>query len=161
MDAEFKEREDLISGVVVDTSNNDFTYVPEQTATLTANADIPIDEALGSLSLLVSVYWQSEMSTHPKAEQFDLFLGSTGEPWAEEDVAFAEDFSRQDAYSVWNARIEWRNLLGSQLDLSIFGNNLTDEQYVLGGLNVIESGGYGAYHYGAPRTYGASINYAF
>lgn len=71
------------------------------------------------------------------------------------------EFSEVDAYAVWNFRADWRGLMGSAFDMAVYVNNALDEEYVLGGLNVIESGGYGAYHYGAPRTVGASLRYEF
>ncbi|GAB3115266.1 TonB-dependent receptor [Aestuariicella hydrocarbonica] len=161
VDAQFKEREDLINGVQVDTSNNDFSYVPPQTLTASATYTLPVNEALGEMTLMASVYWQDDMSTHPKAKQFGIMPSRTGGLWSAEDVEFATKFSEWDDYAVWNARFDWRSIMGSGFDFAAYVNNAADEEYVLGGLNVLDSGGYGAYHYGAPRTVGASLHYNF
>ncbi len=47
------------------------------------------------------------------------------------------------------------------MDLAAYVNNLTDEEYVTGGLNVVDTLGYASSTYGAPRTYGASIEWNF
>lgn len=161
VDAEYKEREDLIGTVMVDTTNAPFSYLPEQTLTASASYILPIDESLGEMSVMLSAYWQDTMITHPKYNQFNILPGRTGGTWADSDLAFARDYSKIDAYTIWNARFDWRNVMNSSFDLAVFVNNATDEKYVLGGLNVLDSGGYSAYHYGDPRTVGASVRYSF
>ncbi len=155
VDAKFKERNTLIAGAAVDTSNGDFTYIPEQSLTASATYRLPLDPAVGDVSLVGGVYWQDTMSTHPYVKQFGLY------GWSDADVAAMTRFSEADAYAVWNFRVDWRSVMGSAFDVAAYVNNATDEEYVLGGLNVVESGGYGAYHYGAPRTIGASVRYTF
>lgn len=161
VNAEYKERYDLIGTEQVDTSNAPFSYLPEQTLSASASYVLPIDEQLGEMSVMVAAYWQDSMITHPRYKQFDQLLGRTGATWAESDLAFARDYSVADSYTVWNARFDWHNVMGSDFDLAAFINNATDEEYVMGGLNVLDSGGYAAYHYGDPRTIGASVRYNF
>ena len=160
VDAAFKEKFDLIDGVEVDTTSNEFPYIPEQSATFSATYTLPIDPSLGDMSILASLYWQDEMATHALIDNFDQ-LTYGGSTWAAEDVAAMTEFSEVDSYEVWNLRFDWRNVMDSNFDIAAYVNNVTDEQYVLGGLNVVDSGGYGAYLYGAPRTAGASLRYSF
>lgn len=146
-----------------DASDNDFVYIPEQSLTASASYTLPVDESLGEMSLMASVYWQDDMSTHPLVGDFAQFQSAGVNPaahWSDANVAQAEEVSKVDAYEVWNLRFDWRNVMGSQFDVAAFVNNATDEDYVMGGLNVIDVF-YTGYTYGAPRTYGASMRYQF
>lgn len=162
VDAEYKDKQDMIGGVLKDTSSSSvFTYIPEQSLTFSTTYTLPVDSSLGEMSLMASVYWQDKMYTSTLINEFANMEGRFTPSWTDEDVAAATDFSTQDSYEVWNLRFDWRSVMGSNFDVAAFVNNAGDEQYVLGGLNVINSGGYGGYMYGAPRTYGGSLRYTF
>lgn len=155
VDAGYEERMDDLDGDGVndtDTSGNDFSYIPENSLTASATYTLPIDESLGEMSLMVGAYWQDKMVT---AAINEVDLTNPG------DADLIRDVSNIDDYTVWNARFDWRNVMGSQFDLAAFVNNATDEEYVLGGLNVLTNFGYAGYFYGAPRTVGASLRYSF
>jgi iron complex outermembrane receptor protein len=161
VNAEYQEKSDLIGGVEVDTSGNEFPYIPEQSLTASVNYSLPVSEDVGSVDLSLSYYWQDEMASHSLIDQFSIMPGRVTPTWTEQDVATATEYSELDAYSVWNARIDWRNVLGSNFDFAAFVNNATDEEYILGGLNVLDSGGYASASFGAPRTFGASVRFGF
>ncbi len=168
VNAKYKEREDDIdfdgnrnltaAERGVDTSSNAFPYIPEQSATASATYTLPLDASLGQISFMASVYWQDDMRSHPLYKQFDSFNWDTRFPGT---VQAAKEASELDSYTVYNLRADWRGILGSSFDAAIYVDNLNDEEYVQGGLNVIESLGYTGYNYGAPRTYGASFRYSF
>ena len=146
-----------------DVSDNAFDYIPEQSLTASATYILPIDESLGEMSIMASVYWQDEMTTHQLVGDFHQYQSEGISPaarWTGANVALAESVSTADSYDVWNLRFDWRNMMGSNFDMAVFANNVTDEQYVLGGLNVIDVF-YTGYTYGAPRTIGASLRYQF
>jgi iron complex outermembrane receptor protein len=168
VNAKYLKREATIRGNVVDTSGDDFTYIPMQSLTAAATYVLPLDAQIGKISLTAGAYWQDEMSTLPTAKELDLYKTGAnpnttfGEVnWTDATVAEMRKFSQVDAYAVYNLRADWRGVMGSAFDVAAYVDNVTDEQYVLGGLNVIDSGGYGAYHYGDPRTIGASVKYSF
>lgn len=161
VDAKFVEKTDLLGGVEVDTSDNAFAYIPEHSATASATYTLPVDASVGEMSLMASAYWQDEMTTHPLVKQFGLLPARMGGYWSDADVRAMQDYSKEDSYAIWNARFDWRGVMGSSFDVAAYINNATNEQYVLGGLNVVDSGGYGAATYGAPRTIGASVRYSF
>ncbi len=161
IDAQFKERQDLIGGQMVDTSDDAFTYIPEQSVTASATYTFPLDPSLGDISTTASYYWQDEMRTHGLYNEFDIIPARLGGSWSPENIEAMRKFSTVKSYAVWNVRFDWRGVMGSSFDVAAYVNNLTDEQYVTGGLNVVDSGGYGAYNYGAPRTVGASVRYTF
>src|SRR6202022_2973476 len=54
------------------------------------------------------------------------------------------------SYGLLNGRISWNNLLGKNIDLSLWATNITDKVYVLGG-DPIESPGFDAVFYGEAR----------
>ena len=62
------------------------------------------------------------------------------------------------AYWVWNGRASL--LAGSDWEVSIWGKNLADEQYVTQGVNNLALG-IGFRVYGAPRTFGVSFTRTF
>ncbi|MFV8816721.1 TonB-dependent receptor [Haliea sp. E17] len=141
--------------VTVDYSQANFTYVPENTATGTISYYLPVDAQYGDISVMASVYWQDEMYTNDDGWLWPD-LG-----WAEEDLAGALDTLKTDSYAVWNFRIDWRSIMGSELDAAAFINNAFDEDYVTGGLSVPEDLGIVANTYGPPRIFGASVRYNF
>jgi iron complex outermembrane receptor protein len=166
VNATYKKRQATIRGQVVDTSSDDFTYIPMQSLTGSVTYKLPLDAQLGDISLMAGVYWQDEMSTLPTAKELDLYKTGANpalreQNWTTATVDAMRKFSEVDAYAVYNLRADWRGVMGSSFDVAAYMDNVTDEEYVLGGLNVIDSGGYGAYHYGAPRTVGASVKYSF
>ena len=71
-----------------------------------------------------------------------------------------------DSYDLFNASLLWR---GEQLNLTLWGRNLSDEDYAVHGLYFGNDprDDYGAfanetyYQWGEPRTYGIDVNYAF
>lgn len=165
VNAKYKERTDdldfngnrVLAGAElgVDTSSNAFPYIPENSATASVTYTLPLDAALGDISLMASAYWQDEMRSHPLYKQFDSYS------WSAANIAAAKDISTIDSYTIYNLRVDWRGIMGSTFDAAIYADNVTNEEYVQGGLNVIESLGYTAYNYGAPRTFGASVKYSF
>lgn len=168
VDAKYKDRTDNIdfngnrtlqaNEIGVDTSNNAFAYIPEQSATASVTYMLPLDASLGDISVMASAYWQDEMTTHPLLKQFDSFTSWNSVPGTTQAM---KDASVVDSYTVYNLRVDWRGIMGSTFDAAVYVDNVTDEEYVQGGLNVVESLGLAAYNYGAPRTFGASVKYSF
>ncbi len=78
----------------------------------------------------------------------DHVTNNTNEP---EDVAF------QDR-TLFNAKIGWRN---DHWNLSVWGKNLTDEEYAGLTSQVQRFSGSRAYFLAPPRTYGATLRYEF
>jgi iron complex outermembrane receptor protein len=147
--------------VTLDGSDNDFTYIPEHTLTASANYLLPVSADLGDMSLFASVYWQDDMMTSQIKSNLDDVARLQG--WTEDDLAIAKlDANLQaDDYAVVNLRFDWMGALGSALDFSIYVDNATDEEYVIGGANIIDIVGLNIATYGPPRTYGASLRYSF
>jgi iron complex outermembrane recepter protein len=147
------------TNVDVDLTDSEFVYMPEQTLTASLRYLLPVPSDLGEMSVMASVYWQDEMNTDETSVVYDQQAAFEG--WTADDLAEAKKVSTADSYAVLNLRYEWRDTMGAPLDVSLFVNNATDEEYIVGGLNVIDALGWAAFTYGAPRTIGASLRYSF
>lgn len=74
------------------------------------------------------------------------------------------DFSNYIAapYDVVNARLDWRGVAGTTLDLGLFVRNLFKEEYVSGpALTPANAIPFSTVLYGAPRTYGLELRFRF
>ena len=59
-----------------------------------------------------------------------------------------------------SARVTWLSNDGKWTG-AIYGNNLTDEDHLVGGAALVDSGGVGGYAPALPRMYGAELKYSF
>jgi len=156
VDAKYKDWPRVVStGEIVDYSNAPFVYVPENSATGSVTYTLPLPGSWGAVNLNASGYWQDEMWTHDSYWRWPE-LG-----WSDENLQEALATVKTDSYYVWNFRVDWLGAMGSGFDLAAYINNALDEDYVTGGLNVIDTLGWAAATYGPPRTYGASLRYNF
>lgn len=73
---------------------------------------------------------------------------------------FNHDFAKADSYEVWNAFLTF-DLPQFGMTLRGFGKNLTDELYVGGQFTASALVGSPYVYYGAPRMFGAEIQYRF
>jgi iron complex outermembrane receptor protein len=56
-----------------------------------------------------------------------------------------------------NASVDWRDLAGKPLDVSLFGKNLTDKRYFTGSAAL----NFASVNVAEPRTYGLQLRYRF
>lgn len=98
-------------------------------------------------------------------------VSSAGEVWlganfAYQDRVFA-GFTQIDAgsylpsYGLLGLRADWEHVFGSELDLAVFGTNVTDKVYRVANEDLYSTIGTSTTVYGEPRMYGASIRYRF
>ena len=105
-----------------------------------AATDLPNDK--GELALRGEIYTQSSF--------WYSNLGNTTAPG-----------TQLSGYSLVNARAEWNKILGSQVSLAAYVNNLTDKQYYTGGISLSSVEGTNAALPGTPRTFGFDVNVKF
>lgn len=142
VDSEYKS---YIDQRGLDQAGEEIEWIPKHQVTATVRYTLPLDPGLGDLSMQANYYHQSrQLAT--------LYTG--GDP-IEDRVKYV------GSYSVLNYAMDWRNIMGSSFDLSVFVKNAEDKRYPVGGLTVVESLGVDLWNYGAPRTYGASLRYNF
>jgi iron complex outermembrane recepter protein len=65
------------------------------------------------------------------------------------------------SYALLNLHLGWNEIMGLPLDLTAFGTNVTDRQYIMGGYPIYRSLGFTSALYGEPRMYGVSLRYRF
>ena len=70
-------------------------------------------------------------------------------------------FSMLDAFELWNMNFTWMSMFGSNFDLSVFGTNLTDEEYETYVSATFSVLGFESRMSGLPRQYGARLRYSF
>ena len=90
--------------------------------------------------------WSMELAIDARYQD-DVFLDSLNDP-----------LLTSDSFTVTNVRMSVYR--GDDLDVSIWGKNVTDEEYVLQGLNQLAFGN-GYRVYGPPRTFGISLTKQF
>lgn len=123
----------LDSDVVEVTLDSNFLSIPATTVALAADWSQPTP--FGSLDWHVDYAWR-------------------------DDVPFAYDpdsAARQEAYGLWNARVQWR-LEQTALDFALWVRNLTDEHYLT---RALDSRLFISGSLGDPRSYGISVSYRF
>lgn len=155
VDAEYKSWvKPGTGGVLIDVSDAEFPWIPKHTASAYIKYYVPVDPAIGDISLMASLYWQGEMSLDE-----DVAVNALGYPEPARSAFLANEY--ESSYSVINLRADWRQVMGSNFDLGIWVDNLRDEEYAVGGLTVEDSQGWATRVYGAPRTYGATVRWTF
>ncbi|MDB5394418.1 MAG: OmpA family protein [Rhodospirillales bacterium] len=116
-----------------------FSWTPPQKFSLNARYRLPLDEALGDIS--VQATW--DHSSH-------IYLAS--------NTDLVQPISSNDNLS---ARVDWRDIVGSDIDLSLFVTNLLNADYGTGGIAVYNAAGFSTYVWSEPRMYGAQLRYHF
>lgn len=91
--------------------------------------------------------------------------GNAGQLVANVNYYWSDDivynFSVLPSYEVTNVRFAINQLMGSNFDLSVFGKNIFDKEYLAAGTISGGSTGLKGGIPGAPRMYGASLNYSW
>jgi iron complex outermembrane receptor protein len=116
-----------------------FPDTPQTKLGVTATYHLPIDTSWGDLS--VSATWSYE--SHAIWVLDSAPLGTIG------------------SYSLYNLKIDWKNIFGRPLDAGFFVTNLTNTLYRIGGDDTYPSTGSEAATYGEPRMYGFELKYRF
>jgi iron complex outermembrane receptor protein len=115
------------------------SYAPENELVMTGTYMFPFSEDWGDMSLAVTFRYTDEMQAV-----------------SEETSIYATLDSRE----LWDVSFNWQRIFGSGVDLSVFGTNVTDEEYITfltGNWNSgLESG-----QVSVPRMYGARLRYNF
>lgn len=114
-------------------------YTPKHSLVVTASYQLPLDASLGDLDASVTYVYTDEQQAVSKASSPMAVLPS---------------------YELVNLNINWRNIAGGPIDLSLFGTNVFNEKYLVylsGNWNTgLEQGGLGM-----PRMYGLRLRYNF
>ena len=101
---------------------------------------LPIDPALGTMSISVAYTYQSSVPVSTVG----------GDP-----------LGRQAPYGLLNVNADWNDIMGQPVDLSFFMTNATDKLYKVGAFSLYNSLGATGAIYGEPRMFGFQARYRF
>lgn len=145
IDAEYDEFRNpaLFAG---DFTSNKFGQVPETQWSLRARYQLPLDAALGEVALM------ADYTHYSKIYYTDTAQGAGHGP---------SDSQYQDAYGLLNLRLDWKSLLGTNLDMAAFVRNAGNEEYNSFGVMLWDSLGYNVATIGEPRVFGLEATLRF
>jgi iron complex outermembrane recepter protein len=139
-DAEFTDNDISLFG-------RDYSYgpvgdTPKKSGVAYVQVDVPTGSNFGEISLRSEVYAQSEQ-------------------YFSNAAASIAPGTRLPGYELLNARLSWNEIMGSRLSAALFGKNLSDETYFVGGMTLAAALGHNAAAVGEPRTYGLELSYRY
>jgi iron complex outermembrane receptor protein len=146
-DPEYKSWED--NGV--DVSDTPFFFTPEHAFTATISYRYPLEGNAGTLTMGASAAWQDDIWLN--ALQTSAIIDSVPRS--------IHPTLQQDDYWLFGLTLGWENMMGSNLDLSAYAKNVTDEEYAVGGVMLYHTLGLSTKAFGDPRSYGVQLRYQF
>ncbi len=141
----FAEYRDFVTGEG-DFTDNEFAQVPREQFSLAFDYKLPLDADLGDVNLRADWYHQ----TH-------IFYADT----AQGPDYGNHDSQGQAAYSMVNLSLNWSSVARSNVDLSLYVRNLTNEEVKPFGVLMYRSLGYNLSTIGEPRVIGLGLSYRF
>lgn len=72
-----------------------------------------------------------------------------------------QDIASQDAYTVWNGRVSYLFGRDENFEVSLWGRNLTDEEYRVYTFDFTGPGGFNQQFFAPPRWLGGTFSYRF
>lgn len=150
LDAEYKDYDFTVSSVALQDCSGaikpvgsvaDLSCLPLQYLSPNIVSVFGRIEFKPNMSLFVNYSWTDDQHT----EALFLERNQPGE--------------RLESYGTLGASFDWKRVAGSNIDLSLFGTNLTDEVYRISNTNVFQTSSVWATTYGEPRMVGARIRY--
>ena len=124
-------------------------YLSPNILSIYGRVTIPAPEKIGDISLYASYSWTDKQATAPfSTETFPD--GTANEPGV-----------LLPSYGLLNATLEWKHVMGSKVDLTVFGTNLANKTYEISNSGVYQTIGAQAVIYGEPRMFGARVKFSF
>jgi iron complex outermembrane receptor protein len=124
----------------LDLSGQAFTNFPKTQISFTGRYHLPLDSAIGDVSIAATYNWQS-------SEYFGLVPGDVG--------AF------EPAYDNLDLRVDWKGVMGQPFDAAFFITNVADNIHRLGSFTIYTSVGTVGDVYNEPRMFGVQGRYHF
>jgi iron complex outermembrane receptor protein len=121
------------------------TYAPESKFTLTGTYDLPVPESVGNLSVAATwSYSTPQLTGYTEREPSGKLAGDS---WL-------------GPRSLLDLNLDWRNIGGRPVDLSLFATNVTNQYYLGLGLPQAQLG-FEVAQIGQPRMFGVRLRYSF
>ena len=122
-----------------DNSGYPLARAPENTFSATAKVRLPIDPSWGDADVALTYFKTDEYSSADDYTALQVIPG----------------------HELWSLNSQWSGVMGSDVDLVFFVNNLFDEEYVRHYTSVFPSLGYDSLSPGSPRTFGVKMKVSF
>jgi len=139
---------------LLDLSNNPFARTPEHQGNATIRYTLPLNESLGNIWVSLTSYYQSRQYIIASSTRHQEITRARGLGDMNQAIV-------QDAYSLFNARVSWDDIMDTKLSAGVFVNNLTDETYSQAGGSNLFNLGTSFKLYQAPRMWGVNLSYRF
>lgn len=120
-----------------------FQYVSPYIYSIHASAEQPLGGNLGTIALF-AIY------SHTSAQHTEGTVVPPNQPG-----------EKLEPFGTLNLSIDWRKIGGSNLDVGLYGTNITNKLYRVSNSDVFTSVLYSATLYGEPRMYGVRARYSF
>ena len=117
-----------------------FPYISKNKGSLSARYRLPLPASVGDLGIMGIYTYQSPQSIAQTNQTVYPYM---------------------PGYSLMNARLDWRGVFQSTIDLSAFVTNLTNKTYPIGQFDAYDTFGFVTRTYGPPRMYGVQVKYYF
>ncbi|NLR73323.1 TonB-dependent receptor [Novosphingobium sp. ERN07] len=132
-----------------DMSCRPLQYLSPNIVSVYGRFSLPMSEDVGKLSLFLSYNWTDKQPTAPfSTETFPD--GTINEPGV-----------LLPSYGLLNATIDWKGVMGSPVDLSLFATNITKKNYIISNTGIFQTIGAQSVIYGEPRMFGLRLRYSF
>jgi iron complex outermembrane receptor protein len=148
INAEFLEYDDEVLDPAtsqpkyVDRSDEPFPFIPDYVYNLSLRYALASN--VGDFSFV--------LSRNTRADQFTGGDSAAGLPEFRDQATIS-------GFSVWSSRITWTPFDDGSLRLALYGNNITDEEYVATGSSVFSGFGSTSLTMGKVRHFGLDISY--
>ncbi len=113
--------------------------LPQNKFSLTGRYHLPIPDTMGDLSFSANWNYTSHYFTLQNADQ--------------------EPGNNVPAYGLVNLSLDWTDVAGKPVDISLFGTNILNRTYVVGDYTVYKLIGYNAAIYNEPTMYGVKLKF--
>lgn len=115
---------------------------PKWSGVAWAQIGVPVGDQMGNVTLRGEVY------------------GQTAQYFSNAAASIAPG-TRLPGYALVNGRLAWDNVGGTGISAAVFGKNLLDKAYFVGGMTLASALGHNAAAVGEPRTYGVELSFSF
>ncbi len=125
------------------------TFAPKNRITLTGTYTLPLDPALGKVSISATfTHTDTQRNSYASKAAFDAGL-----------IPF--DPSNLPATNLVNLNLTWNDVAGKGIDLAVFATNVTKQKYWVASAGLTTSTAGDSIFLGEPRVLGARVRFNF